>query len=70
MVFLMDCLRLNKLLQLCIDACAFVPFLSLTAYIVPADCECGIPKDAYHPLTWRGHLSITAVNVQAKLFKV
>ncbi|KAK2501657.1 hypothetical protein MC885_016445 [Smutsia gigantea] len=43
---------------------------SWRAYIVSADCECGVPKDAYHSLTWRGHLSITAVNVLAKLCKI
>jgi len=34
MVFLVNCLGLSELLWLCVDACAFVSFMSLTAHIL------------------------------------
>lgn len=46
MVFLVDCSELSELLGLCMNNCAFVSFMSLTAYIVSVGCECGVAETA------------------------
>lgn len=53
------------------DECAVVSFMSPTVSVLSPDCEWRRAGSLIcHSLSWRRHLSITAVNVGARLFKM